>query len=82
MCDVKTERKTIGEDVRIGALDKRLAAARQREEERNRPRVTGADAGRELGKPGAGGVLGAGLTRKGTSSTAAAEDVARVWTSC
>ena len=39
----------IGEDARLDALDKRLEAAREREGERNRPQVQGADANYRLG---------------------------------
>ena len=42
-------RELIGEDARIDALEQRLKAAHEREEERNRPRVQGADAGYRLG---------------------------------
>lgn len=38
-----------GEEARIDALDKRLIAAREREEERNRPLVQGSDANYRLG---------------------------------
>ena len=37
-------REPIEEDARIDALEGRLAAAQQREEQRNRPKATGADA--------------------------------------
>ncbi len=49
MVDEQPARETIGEDARIDALDKRLDAAREREEERNRPQVQGADANYKLG---------------------------------
>lgn len=49
MSDEQPPRETIGEDARIDALEKRLAAAREREEMRNRPQVQGADAGYKLG---------------------------------
>ena len=49
MSDEKPEREPIGEDARIDALEKRLAAAREREEQRNRPQVQGADASYKLG---------------------------------
>ena len=42
-------RDPIGEDARIDALEERLKAAREREEQRNRPQVQGADAGYKLG---------------------------------
>lgn len=39
----------IGEDARIDALEQRLKAAREREDERNKPRVKGADANYRMG---------------------------------
>lgn len=44
MSDEKPAREPIGEDARVDALEARLKAARERENERNRPQVTGADA--------------------------------------
>ena len=44
MSDDEPAREPIQEDARIDALEKRLAAAQQREEERNRPQMSGADA--------------------------------------
>ena len=44
MSDEKSAREPIAEDARIDALEKRLAAANERETERNRPRSTGSDA--------------------------------------
>ena len=44
MSDEKPARESIAEDARIDALEQRLKAAREREEERNRPQSTGADA--------------------------------------
>jgi ATP synthase protein I len=44
MSDEKPAREPIAEDARIDALEARLKAAREREEERNRPQVSGADA--------------------------------------
>ena len=44
MSDDKPAREPIAEDARIDALEERLKAAQEREEERNRPRVSGADA--------------------------------------
>ncbi|MXO85513.1 ATP-binding protein [Altererythrobacter aurantiacus] len=44
MSDEKPAREPIAEDARIDALEKRLAAANEREESRNRPKITGADA--------------------------------------
>ena len=49
MSEEEPARKPIGEDARIDALEKRLSAAREREEQRNRPQVQGADAGYKLG---------------------------------
>ncbi len=44
MSDEKPAREPIAEDARIDALEARLQAAREREEQRNRPQVSGADA--------------------------------------
>jgi len=44
MSDEKPVRDPILEDARIDALDVRLRAAREREEQRNRPKVQGVDA--------------------------------------
>ena len=44
MSDEKPAREPIAEDARIDALEERLKAAREREEQRNRPQVSGADA--------------------------------------
>ena len=44
MSDDKPAREPIDEDARIDALEQRLKAAQQREEERNRPQMSGADA--------------------------------------
>jgi ATP synthase protein I len=44
MSDEKPAREPIGEDARIDALEARLKAAREREEQRNKPRSPGADA--------------------------------------
>lgn len=44
MSDEKPARETIAEDARIDALEERLEAAREREDERNRPKVKGVDA--------------------------------------
>ena len=49
MSDEKPARDPIGEDARIDALEERLRAAREREEQRNRPQVQGADASYKLG---------------------------------
>ncbi len=44
MSDDKPAREPIAEDARIDALEERLKAAREREDERNRPSVQGVDA--------------------------------------
>ena len=44
MSEEKPAREPIAEDARIGALEERLKAAREREEQRNRPQVKGVDA--------------------------------------
>ena len=44
MSDDKPARETIAEDARIDALEKRLRAANEREEQRIKPKVKGADA--------------------------------------
>ncbi|MFO6447593.1 AtpZ/AtpI family protein [Erythrobacter sp. NE805] len=44
MSDEKPAREPIQEDARIDALEARLRAAREREEQRNRPQVKGVDA--------------------------------------
>ncbi|MEE4200225.1 AtpZ/AtpI family protein [Erythrobacter sp.] len=44
MSDEKPAREPIAEDARIHALEERLSAAHEREDQRNRPRVKGADA--------------------------------------
>jgi ATP synthase protein I len=72
MSDDKPAREPIGEDARIDALEKRLAAAREREDERNRPQVQGADANTRagnqvlahlIGGPLGGAVVGYALDR-------------------
>lgn len=49
MSDDKPAREPIAEDARIDALEERLKAAREREDERNRPKVQGADANYRAG---------------------------------
>lgn len=49
MSDEKPARDPIGEDARINALEERLKAAREREDQRNRPQVQGADTSYRLG---------------------------------
>ena len=44
MSEDETARQSIEEDARISSLEERLNAAREREDERNRPKATGADA--------------------------------------
>ena len=44
MSDDKPAREPIAEDARIDALEERLKAAQEREEERNRPQISGTDA--------------------------------------
>lgn len=44
MNDEKPARESIAEDARIDALEARLLAAREREDQRNRPKVQGVDA--------------------------------------
>lgn len=55
-------REPIGEDARINALEERLKAAREREDERNRPRGHGVDANYRMGNKVLaellGGILG------------------------
>jgi ATP synthase protein I len=65
MSDEKPARDPIGEDARIDALEERLRAAREREEQRNKPQVRGADASYKLGNRVLaellGGLLGGAL---------------------
>ena len=49
MSEEESGREPIGEDARIDALEQRLQAAREREDQRNRPQVQGADANYRLG---------------------------------
>jgi ATP synthase protein I len=49
MSEEKPAREPIAEDARIDALEARLKAAREREEERNRSQVKGADANYRMG---------------------------------
>lgn len=62
MSDEKPAREPIGEDARIDALEERLRAAREREDQRNRPRGHGTDANYRMGNKVLaellGGILG------------------------
>ena len=62
MSDETPAREPIGEDARIDALEERLRAAREREEQRTSPKVKGADANYRSGNRALadllGGVLG------------------------
>jgi ATP synthase protein I len=49
MIDEPSDREPSGEDARIDALGEQLKAAREREEARNRPVVSGADANYRMG---------------------------------
>jgi ATP synthase protein I len=66
MSDDKPAREPIEEDARIDALEARLKAAQSREEERNRPAVSGADANYRSGNRVLadllGGLLGGAVT--------------------
>ena len=48
----------IGEDARIEALEQRLSAAREREDERNKPAQTGSDANYRTGNRVLGELIG------------------------
>jgi ATP synthase protein I len=65
MSDETPARDPIGEDARVVALEERLKAAREREEQRNKPQVRGADASYKLGNRVLaellGGLLGGAL---------------------
>lgn len=58
MSDEKPAREPIGEDARIDALEERLKAAREREEQRNRPQVKGSDASYKAGNRALADLLG------------------------
>ncbi|MFN3862905.1 MAG: AtpZ/AtpI family protein [Erythrobacter sp.] len=58
MSDEKPAREPIVEDARIDALEARLKAAREREEERNRAKVQGADANYRSGNRVLASLLG------------------------
>ena len=58
MSDEKPAREPIDEDARIDALEARLKAAREREEQRNRPKVQGTDANYRSGNRALASLLG------------------------
>jgi ATP synthase protein I len=58
MSDEKPAREPILEDARIDALEARLKAAREREEQRNRSRVQGVDANYRSGNRALANLLG------------------------
>ena len=58
MSDEKPAREPILEDARIDALEARLKAAREREEQRNRPKVQGVDANYRSGNRALASLLG------------------------
>jgi ATP synthase protein I len=58
MSDETPARDPILEDARIDALEARLKAAREREDERNRPKVQGADANYRSGNRVLASLLG------------------------
>lgn len=58
MSDESRKESPIGEDARIDALEQRLSVAREREEERNRPVKTEADANYRMGNRVLGELVG------------------------
>jgi len=58
MSDEKPAREPNLEDARIDALEARLQAAREREEQRNRPKVQGTDANYRSGNRALASLLG------------------------
>jgi ATP synthase protein I len=58
MSDEKPAREPIVEDARIDALEARLKAAREREDQRNRPKVQGTDANYRSGNRALANLLG------------------------
>jgi len=58
MSDEKPAREPIAEDARIDALEARLKAAREREDQRNQPKVQGADANYRKGNRALADLLG------------------------
>ncbi|WP_328806684.1 AtpZ/AtpI family protein [Novosphingobium aerophilum] len=58
MTDETPEEKSIGEDARIDALEQRLKAAREREEQRNAPVKTESDANYRMGNRVLGELVG------------------------
>ena len=65
MSSEQNPKEPIGEDARIDALEARLNAAREREEQRNRPQVQGNDANYRMGNRVLadllGGIIGGAL---------------------
>lgn len=49
MIDKTPDREPVGEDARVRALEERLAAAKEREDQRNRPLVQEVDANYRMG---------------------------------
>lgn len=58
MSEDKPAQEPIAEDARIDALEDRLKAAQEREDERNRPKVSGADANYRAGNRALADLLG------------------------
>jgi ATP synthase protein I len=58
MSEEEPAREPVDEDARIDALEARLKAAREREDERNRPKVKGADANYSAGNRALADLLG------------------------
>lgn len=58
MSEEKPARESIAEDARIEALEARLKTAREREDERNRPKVQGTDANYRAGNRALADLLG------------------------
>jgi len=58
MSDKEPEREPIGEDARIDALEERLKAAREREDQRNKPKVGGAGSSDKAGSRALADLIG------------------------
>ncbi|NVD44010.1 AtpZ/AtpI family protein [Qipengyuania atrilutea] len=58
MSEEKPAQDPVAEDARIDALEQRLKVAREREDERNRPRIAGADANYRSGNRALADLLG------------------------